>query len=188
MIFNGNGTGIIFKHNQRLMYDREYCSRNQNESSKTTSGIDDSESRFSPRYEYDQNTGRYYLYRNGHISRAEWYDKLSHMNCRALVYKDGKCNYVYSDGSFLSDIWYDEFGFFRNGYVKVRSGKLWNLMDANGHLLSDKWFDSAFDYSDGCSVAKIGNNYYLVKNGKLIGNNNYDEIERFVNKFGKVKK
>ena len=67
----------------------------------------------------------------------------------AIVKKDGKCNFVNSEGVAISDEWFDACNDFENGLGLVSKDGKRNFVKSNGELLLPIWVNRAGDFIGG---------------------------------------
>ena len=87
----------------------------------------------------------------------------------AIVKKDGKVNYVNSEGILISDDWFMACNDFENGFGLVSNGTKRNFVDGDGQLLLDVWVDRAGDF--------IGDEAPVIINGERHTVNRMGEIQ-----------
>lgn len=86
----------------------------------------------------------------------------------AIVKKDGKCNYVNSNGELLSDDWFDACNDFEDGFGLVVKDRKRNFVGSNGQLLMDIWADRAGDFIGGTAPLIInGERHEVDRNGNI---------------------
>lgn len=86
----------------------------------------------------------------------------------AIVKKDGKCNYVDSNGELLSDDWFDACNDFEDGFGLVVKDRKRNFIRSDGQLLMDIWADRAGDFIGGTAPLIInGERHEVDRNGKI---------------------
>jgi len=86
----------------------------------------------------------------------------------AIVKKDGKCNYVNSNGELLSDDWFDACNDFEDGFGLVAKDRKRNFIGSNGQLLMDIWADRAGDFIGGTAPLIInGERHEVDRNGNI---------------------
>lgn len=86
----------------------------------------------------------------------------------AIVKKDGKCNYVDSNGELLSDDWFDACNDFEDGFGLVVKDRKRNFVGSNGQLLMDIWADRAGDFIGGTAPLIInGERHEVDRNGNI---------------------
>lgn len=86
----------------------------------------------------------------------------------AIVKKDGKCNYVNSNGELLSNDWFDACNDFEDGFGLVVKDRKRNFIGSNGQLLMDIWADRAGDFIGGTAPLIInGERHEVDKNGNI---------------------
>lgn len=86
----------------------------------------------------------------------------------AIVKKDGKCNYVNSNGELLSDDWFDACNDFEDGFGLVSKDRKRNFIGSNGQLLMDIWADRAGDFIGGTAPLIInGERHEVDRNGNI---------------------
>ena len=86
----------------------------------------------------------------------------------AIVKKDGKCNYVNSNGELLSNDWFDACNDFEDGFGLVVKDRKRNFVGSNGQLLMDIWADRAGDFIGGTAPLIInGERHEVDRNGNI---------------------
>ena len=109
--------------------------------------------------------------KDGFIISDEWFDHVyPFYENYAVVTKDGKCNYIDTEGDLLLKKSAYFCDIFQNGYAIIckKEGK-YNYIDKHGRFLSKRWFSQAERFSDdGTAYCWIGDGRYLIdKNGNL---------------------
>ena len=87
----------------------------------------------------------------------------------AIVKKDGKCNYVDSNGELLSkEMWFDACNDFEDGFGLVSKDRKRNFIKDDGQLLLDVWVDRAGDFLGGCAPVIInGERHEVDREGNI---------------------
>ena len=87
----------------------------------------------------------------------------------AIVKKDGKCNYVDSNGELLSkEMWFDACKDFEDGFGLVSKDRKRNFIKDDGQLLLDVWVDRAGDFLSGCAPVIInGERHEVDREGNI---------------------
>jgi hypothetical protein len=86
----------------------------------------------------------------------------------AIVKKDGKCNYINSNGELLSNDWFDACNDFEDGFGLVVKDRKRNFVGSNGQLLMDIWADRAGDFIGGTAPLIInGERHEVDRNGNI---------------------
>ena len=95
----------------------------------------------------------------------------------AVVELNGKgCNFIGTDGKFLSEQWFDGTYDFNEGFAKVNLNGKWNIINTDGKIQSEQWFDYIWNFSEGFAMVELnGKGYnYIGTNGKLLSNKWFD--------------
>ena len=86
----------------------------------------------------------------------------------AIVKKDGKVNYVDSDGKIISDKWFHACNDFEDGFGMVSDGTKRNFVGSNGEVLLPIWVDRAGDFVGGRAPVIIkGERHEVDKSGVI---------------------
>ena len=87
----------------------------------------------------------------------------------ARVKLNGKCNYINTDGQFLSKEWFDRAQDFHEGLAIVRINGKWNFINTEGQLLSKQWFDCAYDFHEGFAKVYLNGKWNFINTeGQLL--------------------
>ena len=87
----------------------------------------------------------------------------------ARVKLNGKCNYINTDGQFLSKEWFDRAYDFHEGLAIVRINGKWNFINTEGQLLSKQWFDGAYDFHEGFAKVYLNGKWNFINTeGQLL--------------------
>jgi len=98
----------------------------------------------------------------------------------AVIRRDGKWNFINTEGKFLSEQWFDFVWRFSEGFARVRVDDKYNFIDTEGKLLSEQWFDYAYDFSEGFANVKLDRKYnFISSEGKLLSYQWYDGVCSF---------
>jgi hypothetical protein len=115
----------------------------------------------------------------------------------AMVYKEGKYNFINKQGELLwdKDEWFDDVSNFNNGLACVnKAGRGWNYITQQGELLWEDYknFDRVWKFSNGLAkVYKQGRGFnFINKQGKLLWKEEewFDNAYDFVNGLAGVKR
>lgn len=79
-----------------------------------------------------------------YLSKDLWFDNIELLySGNAIVSKDGRLNFLKSNGNLFSPEWYDEITTSTEaGKFILRKGELYNIIDCNLQLMRRAWFDS----------------------------------------------
>ena len=106
----------------------------------------------------------------------------------ARVRLNDKCNFINTDGEFLSDKWFNYVYDFRDDYAIVVLNDKYNFINTDGEFLSDKWFDNVYDFRDDYAVVVLNNKWnFISKNGEFLFDEWFDSAGFFKNGYSKVK-
>lgn len=96
-------------------------------------------------------------------------DAIGHFhNDYAIVKKDGKVNFVDSEGIILSDEWFDACNDFENGFGLVSKDRKRNFIDGNGELLLGQWVDRAGDFvGETAPIIINGERHEVDRSGRI---------------------
>ncbi len=138
--------------------------------------MDDIMNKFKGEEEYDDSKAGgdyqidfenpYFFTKDG--KRVDADDIRNFHNDFAIVKKDGKVNYVDSEGVILSDTWFAACNDFEDGFGMVSNGMKRNFIGSDGNLLLHDWVDRAGDFMGGTAPVIINGERYEV--------NRYGEI------------
>ena len=109
--------------------------------------------------------------KDGFIISDEWFDHVyPFYENYAVVTKDGKCNYIDTEGDLLLKKFVYFCDIFQYGYAIIckKEGK-YNYIDKHGRLLSKRWFSRSERFrDDGTAYCWIGDRRYSIdKTGNL---------------------
>lgn len=138
--------------------------------------VEDIMAKFSDDEEYDDSTAGgeykidfenpYFFTKDGNRVDADGIGNFH--NDFAIVKKDGKVNYVDSDGVIISDDWFMACNDFENGFGMVSNGTKRNFVGSDGQLLLDVWVDRAGDFmGDEAPVIINGERHTVNRNGEI---------------------
>ena len=89
-------------------------------------------------------------------------------NDYAIVKKDGKVNFVDSEGTVISDEWFDACNDFENGFGLVSKDRKRNFIDGEGQLLLGQWVDRAGDFvGETAPIIIDGERHEVDRNGRI---------------------
>ncbi len=135
---------------------------------------------FNAKFTYDERTRRYYLCYQG-VQSHIWFHSAHYYNGHSCVEKNGKKNYIYTNGELLGGTWFDDVSSFINGYAGVKLNNKWNLIDFKGHLVSKVWYDDVRYFCEGFAPVKRKNKWNFINtNGELISKLWFDDVQVFV--------
>ena len=127
-----------------------------------------------------------------------WFDHIANFeNGFARVKKDGKYNFINTNGNLISDKWFEHqyhLHDFTNGFSLItKEDGYWdfkyNFIDTKGNLISNTWFDQAMDFKNGFArIVKDNKGNYIDTNGNIISDIWFDKIFDFENNMARVKK
>ena len=83
---------------------------------------------------------------------------------------------------------FEFFGYFYDGYARVKLNRKWNFINRNNKLFSDTWYDAVYDFSNGYAVVQLDNKYnFIDTHGKYISDTWFDEVWDFYVGYARVK-
>ena len=142
------------KSAEEIIADRQAKAEEDERASKWAETQDDILAKFDKGEEYDDSkaggdysidySDPYFFTKDGERVDADAIGNFH--NDFAIVKKDGKCNFIDSEGKILSDEWFDACNDFESGFGLVVKGKQKNFVGSNGKLLLDFWVDRAGDF------------------------------------------
>ena len=98
-------------------------------------------------------------------------DKMNILNGRKLV----------------SNHWFDNVDFFKNGFAMVYENAKCNFIDTEGNLLSNIWFDWADYFSDDVARVQLNDKYtFIDTEGNLLSDQWFDRLDYFLDGFARV--
>ena len=81
---------------------------------------------------------------------------------------NGKWNFINTEGSFISNQWFDAVDNFSDGIAKVELNDKYNFINTEGTLISNQWFDYVDGFKDGFARVELDDKTYkLDSNGQL---------------------
>ena len=85
-----------------------------------------------------------------------------------IVERNNKYNFLKPDGTYLSNVWFDDVCCFKNDFASVKLNNKWNFIKPDGTYLSEIWFDWVEYFIDGFVRVKLKNDWYkLDKRGNI---------------------
>jgi hypothetical protein len=123
------------------------------------------------------------------ITGNYWYDDIYDFsyNDWAMVKKDGKVNIISIYGNLLTN-WYDDIIFSSDGYIRVKQGNKYGLMDKSWKVLLYPDYDQIFDFDNGYALVKKNNQFsYINSNGSFTSSYWYNDVITMNNNYVKVK-
>ena len=134
----------------------------------------------------------------GLLNIAEWW---KHENVIDLLYfsdgfarvqrGDGLWNFIYKNGNFLSDEWFDWADNFQEGFAIVnRGGGKWNFIDKNGNYLSNDRFGWVGNFLNGFAVVRRDDTLYnlIGTNGNYLFDEWFKSVDYFSDGFARVQR
>ena len=107
----------------------------------------------------------------------------------SLICSNNKYNFINKDGVLLRDTWFEDVGYFYDGFAGVKKNNLYNFINIKGELISKEWFDYAFHFYAGFAVVKKNNLCnFISTNGELVSKEWFDDAFDFCAGFAVVKK
>ena len=145
------------KSAEEILADRKAQAEEDELASRWADTEEDILARFHDDEEYDDTTAGgeykvdpsdpYFFTKDGKRESADVIGQFH--NDFAIVKKDGKCNFVNSEGVAISDEWFDACNDFENGLGLVSKDGKRNFVKSNGELLLPIWVNRAGDFIGG---------------------------------------
>ena len=105
----------------------------------------------------------------------------------AWVELNDKCNFINTNGDFISDQWFDAVGNFKNGFALVELNGKHNFINTNGDFISNQWFDDACNFNDGYAGVSLNDKWNFINtNVEFISDQWFDDIDNFKNGYAVV--
>ena len=77
--------------------------------------------------------------------------------------KNGKWNFIDSNGKYLSKQWFEEVSPFKEGWACVRRYDRWNYINEEGKYMNEYWFyDGITPFSEGWAAVRTGCTWYFI--------------------------
>jgi len=88
----------------------------------------------------------------GNLISNEYFDSVSEFSKDGIasVFKSNSSNILKSDGSLMSEEWFQNLGILRNGFINVqkKSNKKWNYIDIDGNFLLKNDMDYCYEFNE----------------------------------------
>lgn len=112
----------------------------------------------------------------------QWFDRINidYNSGYNVVELNGKCNFIDSQGNYLSNQWFNNVNFFHEGYARVKLNDKWNLIDEQGNYLFKQWFDIVDNFYEGYAKVKLNSKYNFIDiQGNYLSKQWFDSAYKF---------
>ena len=98
----------------------------------------------------------------------------------AVVGLNDKCNFINTEGQFLSQQWFDGVDAFNEGFAVVGLNDKCNFINTEGQLLSQQWFDWMGAFKKGFAMVHLNGEWNFINTeGKLLSMQWFDSMRNF---------
>ena len=106
----------------------------------------------------------------------------------ACVVLNGKCNFINTDGDFISKQWFNMVYDFHDGYACVVLNGKCNYINTNGDFISKQWFDNGNSFHDGYACVRLkGKSNYINTDGDFISKQWFDRCYDFYDGYAYIR-
>ena len=105
----------------------------------------------------------------------------------AAVKLNGRCNFINTEGQFLSKQWFDYVRNFKEGFAVVQLNGKWNFINTERQFLSKQWFYMAWEFNEGFAAVQLNDKWNFINTeGRILSEQWFDTVRSFNNRFAMV--